>query len=368
MKTRKTILVISLFVLMILCLSFNSFATENTEGIVDLPDESTGNDNSNVIEDSTTGNDVENEPSNDDIVNDSNNTENDGTNTENNNEEVPNQNENEYKPPVNEKPTNKKPTNKKPTSENPTDENPTDEKINMEQPTHTQQPTESDSNNSSTEILSDNTNLAKLILDVEGLSPEFDKDITEYYLIVDLSVESVNIEAYPEHQNSIVMIEGNNDLQEGENTISITVRAESGKTKTYTIYVSKTDDVDMVNANLKNLSVKGFSFYPSFKNNIYNYNLTINEKLSSIEIMAETEIEDATYEIIGNKNLVEGDNLIKIIVTAKDGISKREYKMNVFVSFKNVEIQKTNRIPAIILLSVIGVAIIGIAIAISKKH
>jgi len=354
MKTRKTILVISLFILMILCLTFSSFATENPDGTIGTPDESTGNDNSGETEDSNTGNDGNNGATNENTGND------------NNYEEKPSQNENEYKPPVVDEPTVEEPTIEKPSIQEPAVEQPT-----IEQPTQTQRPSQSETinnNSSSTERLSDNANLGNLILDIDGLEPEFNKDITEYYLIVDLSVESVNIEAYPEDENSIVMIEGNSDLQEGENIISITVKAESGKTKTYTIYVTKTDDVDMVNANLKNLSVKGFSFYPSFKNNIYNYNLTINEKLSSLEILVEPEIEDATYEIIGNENLIEGDNLIKIIVTAKDGIAKREYKLNVFVSFKNVEIQKTNKMPAIILLSVLGIAIIGTAVAISKKH
>ena len=69
----------------------------------------------------------------------------------------------------------------------------------------------------------------------------------------------------------------------------------------------------------------------------------------------------------GNENLVEGDNLIKIIVTAKDGVAKRVYKLNVYISSKNVEIQETNKTPAIVLLSVLGIAIIGTSIAIVKK-
>lgn len=206
-------------------------------------------------------------------------------------------------------------------------------------------------------------------MDVEGLFPKFDKNITEYYLVVDLSVEEIDIEAYPEDENSIILsIEGNTDLKEGENTIEIVVKAEAGNTKTYTINVTKTDDVELVNANLKNLTIKGFNFYPSFKNNIYGYTLTINEKVSQLEIMAETENEAATYEILGNENLNGGDNLIKVIVTAQDGETKREYKINVFIDFKEIQVQEINKIPAIILLLFIGMAIVGLSIAISKKH
>jgi hypothetical protein len=372
MKIRKIVLIITLCVLITIGLTFNSFATENPEDTVTSPDVSVENDSTN--------NDVSNPGTNEDTNTDNNNqtqepstgtdnnnsdTENDNTdsdNEENNNSGNENsgsnndfgnlddgnnsssgnyegneeQNDSEYTPPANENSTaeNNWQTNNKPV----------------------------------TQTKSENANLRTLILDVEGLSPEFDKDITDYYLIVDLTVEKINIEAYPEDINSIVMIEGNENLQQGENAISIIVKADAGNTKTYTINVTKTDDIDMVNANLKTLSVKGFNFYPAFKSNIYNYNLTINEKISQLEITVEPEIEGATYEIVGNENLVEGDNLIKVIVTAQDGMAKREYKLNVFMSSKSVEIQETNKTTAIVLLAVLGVCIIGTAIAISKRR
>lgn len=351
MKIRKFISIIVLTIIIALGLTFSSFATDTEDSIVNSPDSSVddnlnNNEDNNQGTDTNIGNDSNGEDTNTGTDNDT-NIGNDDTSNENpendepsdSYEEAPNQNENEYESPVVDTPVqSEKPTENKPTY------------------------------NTVTETESDNADLRSLMLDIEGLSPEFDKDITDYYLIVDLTVESVNIEAYPEDENSIVMIEGNTDLQEGENIINITVRAEAGNTKTYTINVTKTDDVEMVNANLKNLSVKGFNFYPNFKSNIYNYNLTINEKISQLEIIAETEIEEATYEIIGNENLVEGDNLIKIIVTAKDGTAKREYKLNVYISSKNVQIQEMDKTPAIVLLSVLGIAIIGIAIAISKRH
>ncbi len=342
MKIRKTFLVVVVTILTTVLLTFSSLATENSNTIVDIPDSNTENTTNTENPDTNIGNDTDNENSN---TNEDNNTGND-SNIDNNtnnedkgnnpsNEVEQEQNKNEYVPPVEEPPLK---------TETPTYNNTTIEKE-----------------------LSNNTNLRELILDIEGLAPEFDKDITDYYLVVDLIVETINIEAYPEDDNSIVYIDGNADLQEGENTITITVKAESGDTKIYTINVTKTDDVDKVNANLKSLLVKGFNFYPSFKNNIYNYNLTISEKISQLEIIVEPEIEDATYEIIGNKNLIEGDNLIKIIVTSRDGTAKREYKLNVFISSKNVTLQDMENTPAIVLLSILGVAIIGTTIAIAKK-
>ncbi len=385
MKIKRIISIILITSLILLVINFNSFATESGDIIIDTPDisveENTDNDsqedntnagNENSGENSGTGTDNSNqtdnnEPNDNDNEtnnNNDNNIETDNNESNNNNETNNNDNNTEI--------DNNEPNNNDQTNNN--EEEP-DESINepVEQPpVQNEEPPVSapiTNNNSVIETKSENANLRTLILDVEGLSPEFDKNITEYYLIVDLSVEEINIEAYPEDGKSIILsIEGNTELQEGQNTIEIVVRAEAGNTKTYTINVTKTDDVELVNANLKNLSVKGFNFYPSFKNNIYGYTLTINEKISQLEIMAETENEAATYEILGNENLNEGDNLIKVIVTAQDGETKREYKINVFMDSKKVQVQETNKIPAIILLSFIGIAIVGTSIAISKKH
>lgn len=305
-------------------------------------------------------NDISNDNTDNNLENNvDNNTDNDNNNDDNQN----NIDQEENKP--NDEPDNKP---EEPSSSG-NNSNPSGEKnTEVKPPKNNNQNNNSNYNQDDDETRSDNTNLKSLKVDVEGLSPEFDKNITEYYLIVDLTIEKVNVEAVPEDEKSKITITGNSDLQEGENTIKILVKAENGNTKTYTINITKTNDLEKVNATLKSLSVKGFNFYPSFKTNIYNYNLTVNEKLTQLEILAETEIEEATYEIIGNENLKEGDNLIKVIVTAKDGETKREYKINVYLSNKNVEAQKTNTTIAIVILSVISIAIVVTVVLIIKKR
>lgn len=307
-------------------------------------------------------NDISNDNTDNNLENNvDNNTDNDNNNNDNQN----NIDQEENKP--NDEPDNKpeEPSNSGNNS-NPSGEKNTE----VKPPKNNNQNNNSNYNadNDDEDTKSDNTNLKSLKVDVEGLSPEFDKNITEYYLIVDLTVEEVNVEAVPEDENSKITITGNTDLQEGENTVKILVKAENGNTKTYTINITKTNDLEKVNATLKSLSVKGFNFYPSFKTNIYNYNLTVNEKLTQLGILAETEIEEATYEIIGNENLKEGDNLIKVIVTAKDGETKREYKINVYLSNKSVEAQKTNITIAIVMLSVLSIAIVATVVLIIKKR
>ncbi len=166
--------------------------------------------------------------------------------------------------------------------------------------------------------LTGNANLKSLTINIPGMSPEFNKDTLEYYLVVDLSVNDIEVTAIPEDDGASVSISGNKKLDEGENTIKIDVDAGRANIKTYLIHVTKTDDVEITNADLKSLSIKGFSFYPSFKPNIYSYNLMIDESISKLDIQIETENEEATVQIVGNENLKEGDNLIKIIVTARN--------------------------------------------------
>ncbi|MGN1271266.1 MAG: cadherin-like beta sandwich domain-containing protein [Clostridia bacterium] len=223
--------------------------------------------------------------------------------------------------------------------------------------------------NSSNKTKSENANLKSLVLEGTDLAPEFKATTLEYTAIVGLDVENIKVTAEAEDSEATVTVKGNKDLEEGENTITIIVEAEAGNTKTYTVKVTKTLNEEAMNTRLKSLIVQGFNIYPSFQNNIYNYNLNINEKISQLEISAETENEKATFVIEGNENLEEGDNLIKIIVTAEDGVTTNEYKINVFINSNVVKAQVESKLPALILLAVLGVtAIILTGMLIKKKR
>lgn len=216
------------------------------------------------------------------------------------------------------------------------------------------------------ESKSENANLR--IIKIENMEPEFDKDTTEYYLTVDLNTEKIDIETYTDSEKAKVAIYGNENLKEGKNTIEIVVTAEAGNQKTYYIYVTKIDNAKMANANLKTLEVENFSIYPDFKRNIYNYNLTINKDIKKLNITAKPENEKSKIEIMGNENLKEGDNFIKVIVTAEDGKTIKTYKINAYISLKDVQIKQEDKTPAIIILGILSVCIIVVAIFIVKQN
>lgn len=220
------------------------------------------------------------------------------------------------------------------------------------------------------ETKSSEARLKELKIDIEGITPEFNKNITEYYLVVDLTVEQIKVTANPQDDRAKVDIVGNNNLQEGENTININVTAEDGTIKTYYIYVTKIDDVEMANAKLEILEIEGFSLYPSFKPDIYTYNLNINKDIKELNINAKPQRKKATVQIVGNTDLHKGENMVEIKVTAEDGVTIRTYKINTYINSDMVSIEKENKLVAIIMIVVLGIGIIvlGTYVIVKKKN
>lgn len=95
---------------------------------------------------------------------------------------------------------------------------------------------------------SDNT-LKSIVLSKGSLSPAFSPKTKSYTATVDNSVTSLSISATPTNQTAkVTSVSGNDNLQVGENTITITVKAENGVTATYTIVVTRRDATDPENS------------------------------------------------------------------------------------------------------------------------
>lgn len=90
-----------------------------------------------------------------------------------------------------------------------------------------------------TKLLSTETSLSELKISPGELTPKFDSYVYEYSALVGSNVSSLVISANAKNQNASIKVKGNNDLKEGKNTIILTVKAESGDTKDYAIYVEK---------------------------------------------------------------------------------------------------------------------------------
>lgn len=82
---------------------------------------------------------------------------------------------------------------------------------------------------------STNNNLKSLTIEGQKLTPDFNKDKTEYTINLDSNIEKIKISAEAEDNKSKIEGIGEINLTEGENKIEIKVTSEKGTTKVYTI-------------------------------------------------------------------------------------------------------------------------------------
>ena len=177
----------------------------------------------------------------------------------------------------------------------------------------------------------DNNSLLKIMrLDKEGLIPEFSPDIKDYYFIADLDTNNLEVTAIPEASNANVQISGNQGLKEGLNKILIEVTSKDNTSKSvYTINVTKTSDKEAANSNLETLAIENVMIEPIFDVNILNYKANVTNSTENLNVFAVPENINGKVEITGKDNLIEGDNLVKVRVTAPNGYSYKDYIVNV---------------------------------------
>ena len=174
-------------------------------------------------------------------------------------------------------------------------------------------------------------NLDILRLSHEGISPQFDTNVTEYYITVDKSVDTLDVEAIPENPKAKVEVSGSGKMILGKNAITIKVTSEDGtQSKTYTIYVTKTDDIEKANANLETLAIRQGTLIPEFSDVQYTeYRVEIDNSIETIDILAIPQNQNANVTIQKDDVMRIGDNKILINVTAEDGITNKKYEVTV---------------------------------------
>lgn len=173
-----------------------------------------------------------------------------------------------------------------------------------------------------------------------GITPNdfsgFKKDQTQYTHEVPNQVSKVTVYAKPVSSKAKVTGTGSVTLKEGNNTINVTVTAENGAKKTYTINIKRlaaTDTTPNENnsqANLKNLGIRPTNYdFKGFNKNTTTYNVNVPSTLEEIEVYAEAEDANAKITGIGKVTLKDGKNEIKVGVTSADGKVKKTYTINV---------------------------------------
>lgn len=176
-----------------------------------------------------------------------------------------------------------------------------------------------------------NAYLQSLRLEKEGITPNFNKEIYEYYLTIPNNIQNLEVLAISENPNASINISGNKDLKEGLNDIVIQVISEDKtQNKAYTIHTTKTANIELANTNLEILAIENVLLNPPFDANETNYKAEISNQTTDLNIFAVPQNEQATIEMNGKNDLKEGHNLIDIVVTAPNGFTKRNYQIDVY--------------------------------------
>lgn len=159
------------------------------------------------------------------------------------------------------------------------------------------------------------------------ITPSFDPNVYEYSADVLGTIKTVQINATLEDAKANVIISNNanEELKAGENNkITITVTAEDGTKKAYTLNVKR--EALTSDATLKELTIDEVSDF-KFKENKYKYTIKVDKKVKTLTLYYVLSDENSTVEVEGNEKLKDGSK-VRIIVTAEDG-TKKEYVLTV---------------------------------------
>lgn len=222
---------------------------------------------------------------------------------------------------------------------------------------------------------SNNANLKSLKItgndDSEVLfTPEFKPDVYEYTAEVPSTTKLVNINAEMDDSKATMIISDNasKELKPGENNkIVITITAEDGTKKAYTINIKR--EALTADATLKELTIKEDKLF-KLKDNKFVYTVKIKKDVKKLTLSYVLSDDNSLIEIDGNENLKDGSK-VKITVTAEDG-TKKVYTLNiekeVITTKADTSKIETEKNPLIIMgLSIIAFGLIGGIIYVIKK-
>lgn len=167
---------------------------------------------------------------------------------------------------------------------------------------------------------SSNNNLSSL--SITGGAINFNKNTTSYTIKVGKDVTNVTINATPEDGGASVSGTGTKNLNYGNNSFTVTVKAANGSVKTYTVNVNR-EDPRSSNNNLSNIKINGASLNPSFKPGTTTYTVTVPFSIENLDIKATAEDKKASVSISGQNGLLaEATTDVLVKVTAENGSVK----------------------------------------------
>lgn len=243
------------------------------------------------------------------------------------------------------------------------------------------------------EEASNNNYLSKLIVKPEGLDPKFKKDIFEYNLVVNEDVDSIKVNAVPEDENAKTMIIGDKHIKDGDNKLVITVKAESGKEREYTINVNRKTKEGELQANPYEEFIEGMDLieyesnkYIMLKNKYMIIELKNKEIIPKGYIESSLTIGDIVIQVFTKENQLDSEVVLIYAMNDKgdEGFYNYHRKEKTIQKFFEVEetikdesvynsdketgkdISSTLRITIIILIFIILILLVNLSILLIK--
>jgi len=184
---------------------------------------------------------------------------------------------------------------------------------------------------------SDNNYLASLYSDYGEWDKEFLKTENSYIITVPYDIDKIELYGSLEDAGASVIGLQEYSLFVGDNDISITVISESGQMNVYKIRVVREESVSVY---LTDISVNGYDLDPNFNKEIFEYFITVNNEITSLDLSYVKEDAKANVVVSGNESFEVGMNEVHISVLASDN-TEQEYILYVNRSMSTNNFLKT---------------------------
>ena len=258
--------------------------------------------------------------------------------------------------------------------------------------------TTSKENNNKVVNKSSDCDLKSLTMGEGTLSPVFSKDVVSYKVKFPANynydeLKEIKIVAQANDSKATVAGSGVRSVNsEGNTNLAITVRAENGKEKIYTITIEKPKTLSKSDLKLSTLTVdkktdKGIlsslSFTPGFNSDTLEYSADVEAEITSVVIYAkaaegiDVEIEganeDGSYDLTGGKNTIyvtltsaQDENLVtnyKITINKPETLEESSSTLNTIKAKK-----KFNVMPVVIAVIVVLAVILFTLMIINHRQ
>lgn len=166
------------------------------------------------------------------------------------------------------------------------------------------------------------------------LSPSFSSSTTYYTCTVPYAVDALDLDWKKSDSGASVTVSGN-ELAVGANTVTLTVTAANGATKTYTIDVTREQDPNYkpsTDGSLSALAIEGATLSPAFKSTVTDYIAYVPYELREINVSATARDEKAkgvTGTGLVRLSGTENETLVTVTGLAEDGKSTTAYTIHV---------------------------------------